>query len=83
VQQGPAGGNSLNASYLFRKNDSKDFRFPYQGTVVTNTPLLNYRVAYVSDRFPPERYYIPSSPPALGARYLVKELWKAVKKKWK
>ena len=73
--------NYVGVSYLFRKNTDEDFRFPYQGTVHRNNPGHSYRVAYVSDRFPPERYYIPITP-SFSGYFLAKELIKKIRRKF-
>ena len=72
----------LGVNYLFRKGGTDDFRFPVQGKPDPITPDQTYKVAYVDNRFPPERYYVPSGAPEnFGARTLARELVKRLKQK--
>lgn len=63
----------IGINYLFRKNSSSDFQFPIQNIPKLSDPSRSYRVSYVSDRFPPERYYVPSS---MSGRFMLGELAK-------
>ena len=72
--------NYIGVNYLFKKNTVEDFKYPIQGMSSLNNPFLTYRVAYVDDKFPPERYYIPSRI-ELSGRYLIKELIRKIKRK--
>jgi hypothetical protein len=73
--------NYLGVNYIFRKNSAEDFRFPIQGAPAPDKPWLRYRVSYLSDAFPPERYYIPSSAADYGLRFLLKQTIKEVRSK--
>lgn len=73
--------NYLGVSFLFKKSTDADFKFPLQGTPNLEKPYLSYRVAYVSHRFPPERYYMPSESNFSG-RFLMKELLRKIKRRF-
>lgn len=63
----------IGINYLFRKSTSSEFQFPIQNIPKQSDPNRSYRVSYVSNRFPPERYYIPNS---MSGRFMLNELVK-------
>ena len=72
--------NYIGVNYLFRKSSTEDFKYPIQGMPDSNNPNKTYKVSYVANKFPPERYYIPSNI-ELNGRYLIKEFIKKIKQK--
>lgn len=68
----------IGVNYIFRKTSEEDFKYFYQGSVDINNRDA-YKIQFLSKRFPPERYYIPTKP-NYGTIALFNMLTKRIKK---
>ena len=50
----------LGISYIFKKNEENSFQYCYQSEVTQGNKETIYRTGFITDKFPPDRVYIPS-----------------------
>ena len=70
-------------SYIFKKMEENEFQYCYQGQVTKENKYTRYRTDFITDKFPPERYYIPSISTTIGGRKALNILIKSIISKLK
>ncbi len=70
-------------SYIFKKKEENEFQYCYQGQVTKENKYTRYRTDFITDKFPPERYYIPSISTTIGGRKALNILIKSIISKLK
>ena len=73
----------LGISYIFKQNEENSFQYCYQSEVTKGNTDTMYRTNFITDKFPPERHYIPSELINISGRKALNILIKKLKAKLK
>jgi len=73
----------LGISYIFKKNEENSFQYCYQFEVTKGNTDTIYRTNFITDKFPPERHYIPSKLINISGRKALNILIKKLKARLK
>jgi hypothetical protein len=73
----------LGITYIFKKNEENSFQYCYQDQVTKGNINTTYRTNFITDKFPPERNYVPSELMNVSGKMALKILIKKLKAKFK